>query len=102
MIILAQVHYKQRQFPAAESYAKQALEIAKTCNLSEANWRANHMLGKIHMRGKTKEAKHEYLEAKQALESMTSKLKSELKQTFLNKNEIKEFYRELGKIGLKK
>jgi predicted ATPase/tRNA A-37 threonylcarbamoyl transferase component Bud32 len=102
MFILAESHYQQREFAEAKSYAEQALETAKSCGMKEIIWRANHVLGKIHKRNRKKEAKHVYAEAKQILESIISKLSGELKQSFLNKSEIKAFYNEFNKIGASK
>lgn len=101
--ILSQVYFKSRRFSRAESYLKQTLELSERCNTADLIWRVHYLLGKIYANNKQRtKAKNEYRKAKKIVDGIASKLSMQLKKTYLNKTEIRQFYKDLKRSTSRK
>jgi tetratricopeptide (TPR) repeat protein len=97
-LLLAKIYQSEHDTKEAEKNATESKKISETCGIKEITWTAHYLLGKIHQENKRhKRAKSEYGKAKKVLEVITSQLSEEMRQTYLNKPEIKQFYIDFEK-----
>jgi serine/threonine protein kinase/tetratricopeptide (TPR) repeat protein len=98
-LIYAQHDILQKDYHGAFSHAQQSLEYADKCGMKEVIWQAHHMLAKVYLKQKKlKQAKAELNKAKAVLDVIINNLGDELNKIYINRKEVKEFYKDLKAI----
>jgi len=102
-LLLAKINLNGNETKTAEENAVESKKISEACGTKEITWAAYYLLGEIHKKNKQHiKAKSEYQEAKKVLDVITSKLSKELRKIYLNKTEIRQFYKDLKRSTSRK
>jgi tetratricopeptide (TPR) repeat protein len=95
-LAMCRISMMQQDIISAEHYAQQSVDYAQRCGSKEIRWQAHHLLAKVYLKQrKLKQTKAELNKAKQVLDVIINDLSDELKQLYLKRKEVKEFYKDL-------